>query len=123
MEYYRPVSLLFIHHKSLNTLLKPSLKSYPEILQVLKYFNNQNQIMKKHFKHMQPNLQQNNTKKRTRKIIWFNPPVSLNVKTNMAEMLLQLIDTHFLQQTSYIKSLTVRPLKLVTAAIKIYCKL
>ena len=72
---------------------------------------------------MQRNLQQNNTKKRTRKIIWFNPPVSLNVKTNMAEMLLQLIDTHFLQQTSYIKSLTVRPLKLVTAAIKIYCKL
>ena len=30
--------------------------------------------------YIQPNLQQNNTRKRTRKIIWFNPPFRLNVK-------------------------------------------
>ena len=29
---------------------------------------------------IEPNLQQNNTRRRTRKIIWFNPPFSLNVK-------------------------------------------
>ena len=45
--------------------------------------------------YIQQNLQQNNTRRRTRKIIWFNPPFSLNVKTNRAEMFLQLIDTHF----------------------------
>ena len=31
-----------IHHKSLNTSLKPSVKSYSRILQVLKYLKNQN---------------------------------------------------------------------------------
>ena len=40
---------------------------------------------------MQPNLKQNNT----RKTIWFNPPFSLNIKTNAEKMFLQLIDTHF----------------------------
>ena len=45
--------------------------------------------------YIQPNLQQNNTRRRTRKIIWFNPSFSLNVKTNVAKMFLQLIDTHF----------------------------
>ena len=45
--------------------------------------------------YIQPNLQQNNTRRRTRKIIWFNPPFSLNIKTNVAKMFLQLIDTYF----------------------------
>ena len=40
-------------------------------------------------------LQQNSTRKGTRKIIWFNPAFSLNVKTNVAKMFSQLIDTHF----------------------------
>ena len=80
------------------------MNSYPEILQALKYLNNQNQIMKKHWKnvitkaklqYIQPNFQQNNARKRTQKIIWFNPPFSWNVKTNMAKMFLQLIDTNF----------------------------
>ena len=33
--------------------------------------------------------------KRKRKIIWFNPPFSMNVKTNIAKNFLQLIDKHF----------------------------
>ena len=45
--------------------------------------------------NIQSNLQHNNTRRRTQKIIWFNPPFSLNVKTNVAKMFLQLIDTHF----------------------------
>ena len=42
---------------------------------------------------MQPNLQQINTRRRTQKIIWFNPHFNLNVKTNVAKIFLQLIDT------------------------------
>ena len=38
--------------KELNTSLKLSVKGYPEILQVLKYLNNQNQIMKEHHKNV-----------------------------------------------------------------------
>jgi 6-pyruvoyl-tetrahydropterin synthase len=34
-------------------------------------------------------------RKRQRKIIWFNPPYSKNVKTNVAKTFLQLIDKHF----------------------------
>ena len=45
--------------------------------------------------YIQPNLQQNNNRTRTRKIIWFNPPFNLNVKTNVAKVFLQLIDTYF----------------------------
>ena len=33
--------------------------------------------------------------KRKRKLIWFNPPFSMNVKTNIAKNFLQLIDKHF----------------------------
>ena len=40
-------------------------------------------------------MQQNNTRKRARKIIWFNPTFSLNLKINMAKTFLQLVDTHF----------------------------
>ena len=93
-----------IQHKSFNTSLKPSVKGYSEILQVLKYLNNQNQIMKKHCKNVVTKQISNtysqicskiNTRRKTQKIIWFNPPFSLNVKTNVAKMFLQLIDTHF----------------------------
>ena len=35
------------------------------------------------------------TRRRKRKIIWFNPPFSKNVKTNIARNFLQLIDKHF----------------------------
>ena len=44
--------------------------------------------------YIQPTLQQNNCRRRTRTIIWFNPLFSLNEKTNVLSMFLQLIDTH-----------------------------
>ena len=77
-----------IHHKSLNT---------SEIFEQWK-----NQIMKKHWKMWlqsqtaihTPNLLQNNTRRKTRKIIWFNQPFSLNVKTNLAKIFFELIGTH-----------------------------
>ena len=40
-------------------------------------------------------MQQNNTRRRTQKIIWFNPPFSLNVKTNVAKIFLELTETQF----------------------------
>ena len=33
--------------------------------------------------------------KRKRKIIWFNPPYSMNVKTNIGKIFLQLLEKHF----------------------------
>ena len=45
--------------------------------------------------YIQPNLQQNNNTRRTKKIIWFHTPFNLNVKTNVAKVFLQLIDTYF----------------------------
>ena len=36
-------------------------------------------------------------KVRQRKIIWFNPLYSVNVKTNIGEMFLKLFDKHFLK--------------------------
>ena len=44
--------------------------------------------------YIQPILQQNNTRRTTQEIIWFNPPFSLNVKTSVTKMFLQLIGTH-----------------------------
>ena len=38
---------------------------------------------------------QSSKSNRKRKIIWFNPPYSKNVKINVARKLLQLIDKHF----------------------------
>ena len=40
-------------------------------------------------------MQQNSARRRTRKIVWFNPLFSLNVKSNVAKMFFQLIDTRF----------------------------
>ena len=37
----------------------------------------------------------NNTKKRKRKIIWFNPPFSLNVSTNIGKKFFNLLGNHF----------------------------
>ena len=40
---------------------------------------------------------------RNRKIIWFNPPYSVNVKTNIGRMFLRLIDKHFQRHHKYRK--------------------
>ena len=36
-----------------------------------------------------------NSKKRTQKIIWFNPPFTQTVKTNVAKLFFRLLDKHF----------------------------
>ena len=43
----------------------------------------------------QKDLPSSNKARRRRKIIWFNPPYSVNVETNIVETFLKLIDKHF----------------------------
>ena len=45
--------------------------------------------------YIQPNSQQNNTRRITRKNIWLNSPFSSNIKSNLKKIFLQLIDTYF----------------------------
>ena len=42
-------------------------------------------------------------KVRQRKIIWFNPPYSVNVETNIGKIFLNLIDRHFLKINKFYK--------------------
>ena len=42
-------------------------------------------------------------KVRQRKIIWFNPPYSVNVETNLGKTFLNLIDKHFLRMNKFHK--------------------
>ena len=48
---------------------------------------------KEDLKYMAPQPQKK--KGRRRKILWFNPPFNLEVKTNVAAKFLKLIDKHF----------------------------
>ena len=77
-----------LSRNSLNAeIFEQSKPDYEEALKKCGY--------KAKLQYIQPNLQQNNTRRRTQKIIWFNPPFSVKVKTNVAKIFLQLIDTHF----------------------------
>ena len=55
--------------------------------------------------------QSNVRRKRQRKIIWFNSTFNLGVSTNVAKILLNLIEKHFPVQANYTKSLTKIPPK------------
>ena len=60
----------------------------------------QEALQKSGFNHnlsFQKNINDNNNKKskRKRNILWFNPPFSRNVKTNLAKQFLKLIPKHF----------------------------
>ena len=63
--------------------------------------------------YTQPNHEQNNERrKRQRKIIWVNPPFNLDVSTNVAKIFLNLIKKNTSPaQANYAKSLTKTPLK------------
>ena len=42
-------------------------------------------------------------RKRSRNILWFNPPFSSNVKTNIGKIFLRLLDRHFSKHHKYYK--------------------
>ena len=53
-----------------------------------------------------PVIQSNNSERkntRKRKIIWFNPPYSMNVETNIGKTFLKLVKKHFLRNNSFHK--------------------
>ena len=70
--------------------------------------------------YIQPNLQQNSTRRRTRKIIWFNLPFRLTMKTNVAKIFMQLIDTHFPPANKLHKIFDRTTVKFSYAALKMY---
>ena len=49
-------------------------------------------------------------KKRSRKVIWFNPPFSLNVKANVQKMSLKLVKRHFPNENLEHKIFSKKPL-------------
>ena len=51
-------------------------------------------VYKAKSQHTRPNLQQNNTRRRTREIIWLNTPFSFKVETKVAKIFLKLRDTN-----------------------------
>ena len=72
----------FVFNQSISYYENASKKSGYNIS--LKYITAQNQ-----------NENNQRREQRKRKIIWFNPPYSFNVKTNMGRLLLKLVDHHF----------------------------
>ena len=56
----------------------------------------QAELQRAGYKHkLEYNEQQAPKRKRRRKIIWFNPPYSMDLKTNIGQKFLRLIDKHF----------------------------
>ena len=64
------------------------------------------------------NNQQGNNRNRRRKIIWYNPPYSMNVKTNIGKEFLKLIRTHFHNQHVFHKIFNKNTLKISYSSTK-----
>ena len=54
---------------------------------------------------IKPSYNINNKKKRKRKTIWFNPPYSKSVKTNIERIFINLISKHFPPNHKFVKIL------------------
>ena len=63
-------------------------------------------------------IHQHSSNKRTRKIIWFNPPFTQTVKTNVAKSFFRLLNNIFLSLTYDTRSLTETPSKLVIVYVQ-----
>ena len=55
---------------------------------------------------------QNARRNRNMKVIWFNPPHSQNVKTNIGKLFIKLVRKHFRKKTKYHKIFNLNTLKL-----------
>ena len=68
----------------------------------------------KHQMWYQHNIRQNTTtnKNRKRNIIWFNPPYSANVVTNVGKHLLSLLDKHFPPHNKFHKIFNINTVKI-----------
>ena len=67
-----------------------------------------------HFSSMSYNksITQNSQRNRNRKVIWFNPPYSQNVKTNIGKLFIKLVRKHFPKNSKYHKIFNLNTLKL-----------
>ena len=67
-----------------------------------------------HFSSMSYNNgnSQNARRNRKRKVIWFNPPHSQNVKTNIGNLFIRLVRKHFPKNSKYHKIFNPSTLKL-----------
>ena len=54
----------------------------------------ENALHKSSLKYLEE-INQYNSRRRTQNIIWFNPPFSQTVKTNVAKLFFRLLDKHF----------------------------
>ena len=63
-------------------------------------------------------IHQHGSNKRARKIIWFNPPFTQTVKTNVAKSFFRLLNNIFLSLTYDTRSLTETPSKLVIVYVQ-----
>ena len=62
--------------------------------------------------YQQPNENNQNKKKRKRNIIWFNPPYSKSVKTNIGRIFIKLISKHFPPNHKFVKIFNKNTIKL-----------
>ena len=60
----------------------------------------------------QSNNDKNDDKQRKREIIWYNPPYSANIKTNIGKNFLNLIKKHFLKTNKLHKILNKNTVKI-----------
>ena len=56
--------------------------------------------------------QKNKNRKRKRKVIWFNPPYSQSIKTNVGKIFIRLIKKHFPRHHRFYKIFNINTLKL-----------
>ena len=78
-------------------------KAKPHYESALKQSGHDEELI--HTEHKKPvtHTIQNSRKNRQRNIIWFNPPYSMNVQTNIGREFLNLFSTHFLKNHWYSK--------------------
>ena len=61
---------------------------------------------------------QNTRRNRNRKVMWFNPPFSLNVKSKIGKEFLKLIRKHFPRNNSFIKIINLNTIKINYSSMK-----
>ena len=71
-----------------------------------------NTVDKNKLQYQQPKENNQNKKKRKRNIIWFNPPYSKSVKTNIGRIFIKLISKHFPPNHKFVKIFNKNTIKL-----------
>ena len=93
------------------SILSSSKKIFQEsAIYYEKYLKNSGYKTK--LQYQQPKENNQNKKKRKRNIIWFNPPYSKSVKTNIGRIFIKLISKHFPPNHKFVKIFNKNTIKL-----------